>query len=195
MYGRHRAGSASANTSVPRGSHAHEGTRDATSHSRPEGVAGEARPRAWRTRRCPKRRSLPLRPRRPRGPRRRDVTLARPTCLGGRAHDPRRRPASPPSARVGPGANATRSPCISFAPVQRTRAGTSKSYARTSSDVAAPRRLVELWRRVSSQRATRRPPRGRADLYAPTPGHLWRSTATARRCRVCPVVLPQFERK
>ena len=80
-YGRHRVGSASANTSVPRGSHAHEGTRDATSSSRPEGVAGEARPAGVANAELPEAAELPAAT----APSARSpapgVTLARPTCL------------------------------------------------------------------------------------------------------------------
>lgn len=51
---------------------------------------------------------------------------------------------------------------------------------------ASPRRLASA---LSAARLVpagdETPPRGRAHLYAPTPGHLWRSSATARRCRIC----------
>ena len=134
-YGRHRVGSASANTSVPRGSHAHEGTRDATSSSRPEGVAGEARPAGVANAELPEAAELPAAT----APSARSpapgVTLARPTCLRMSYSRPASLSGEPsPGEGVGPGANATRSPCISFAPVQLTRADTS-ICARTSSDV------------------------------------------------------------
>ena len=145
-YGRHRAGSASANTSVPRGSHAHEGTRDATSSSRPEGVAGEARPEGVANAEMPEAAEPPAAT----APSARSpapgVTLARPTCLRRSCSRPASLSGEPSLGEgVGPGANATRSPCISFAPVQRTRADTSIS-ARTSSDVClSPTPPSALW--------------------------------------------------
>ena len=118
------------------GSHAHEGTRDATSSSRPKtGWPGRPGPRESRTRSCLKRRSFPAAT----APSARSpapgVTLARPTCLRMSYSRPASLSGEPsPGEGVGPGANATRSPCISFAPVQLTRADTS-ICARTSSDV------------------------------------------------------------
>ena len=111
MYGLHCLGSASANTSVPRGTHAHVGTHDAKSSSRGEGVCGEVCPIGVEKAELPDA-DVPAVTEPSLGsacgvilalPTTRRRSTSRPASLSGEP---------PPGEGVGPGASATRSPSI-----------------------------------------------------------------------------------